>query len=240
MSQEAAGTGRFFRGSDGRVVVETHAEIGIRQLVVIKVRIDSQPLEHRLRNRFEQRFVGRRQLSKNRFIADVGPEVFGAEFATAFLGHVECTTTPDPSLDKVRVDFAGFLYREVPLAHRAVPPGAKTHFVFQGRRREQRFRLFIHLIVKRWIDAVVNQYRESDLLDGGAEFLGERLPVILIAVQITTEIERLDFIVRIEFICVALGKSICVALLNLVVSNEVLVDCLNVRIVHMLFRFPAR
>ena len=232
MPQQPPGAGFIGITVQRRVVVEPQSEIGLRELFVVQVRVDAKTLKHGARDRFEQRFVREREGTENGFPFRVRPEVLGSKSVLPLLRHVECASTPDPALDQVRMDIAGFAYGEIALTHRAETFGAEAHLVVEAGCREQLLHAIFQLCIQRRIDAVINDDGKADVLDGAGKVFGEACLVLRGAVQIRVEVEHLDLVVLVVFVRRIFGEPIGMSFFNLVVALERLIARIDVGRIH--------
>src|SRR3954451_3057996 len=126
MAEQPPGTRTVLLARHRRIVIQSEAEIGPRQLVVIGMRIDAKSLEHCLRKRLEQRLVSQHEPSKPLLICGVRPEFLSPEWPVPVLRNVKRAPAPYPALDQVRVNLAGFFEREKALSNRSEPRRAEA------------------------------------------------------------------------------------------------------------------
>ena len=104
---------------------------------------------------FNERPVGR-------FHVWAGPEVRCVVGRVVI--EVKRPPTENPAFDQVRVDVAGLLDGEIPLAYRPVAFGAKAHLVFERHRGEDLFDCVLCVLDQRRIDTVSFENHEADVL----------------------------------------------------------------------------
>ena len=73
--EQAAGARIVLRRAHRRIIVQPQAEIGPGELAVIDVRVAAEPLEHRLRDRLEQRLMGQDQPAELRLVVRARPKI---------------------------------------------------------------------------------------------------------------------------------------------------------------------
>src|SRR5262249_17877054 len=110
------------------------------------------------------------QAAKQRDQLDERPEL-------GLAARLERAPTEHPSLDQIGMNRAGLPEREVALVDRAHAARAKAQLTGLGRAREQLEGGGRGLLVKRSIDAVVDQDRETNFAQGGAQLSRERAPI---------------------------------------------------------------
>src|SRR5690348_6782089 len=137
------------------------------------MRVAAEALEHRLGDRLEQLLMGQHELARLLLIIGFRPIIPRRKQPIPLLRYVERTPTPHPTLDKVGMDVAGLLDREISLVDRSVPFRAKAHLFCERGRREQIERQLFHLIVEPRIDPVAGEDGKTDLLQRRRESLGE-------------------------------------------------------------------
>src|SRR4030095_7540069 len=133
MAKQTAGTRLILTLRHCRIIVQAEAEIGPSQLSIINVRVDPDALEHGLDNGLEKFLVGHRQAPELRLKSGTRPVILGTERCITPLRNIERAPTPYPSFDKVWVNVAGFLNREISLADAPVALGPKPHLLRERR-----------------------------------------------------------------------------------------------------------
>src|SRR5687768_10976157 len=113
------------------------------------------------------------------------------------------------------MDVAGLLHREIALVHRAEPLGAEAHLLFDRYLFEEFDGAPLGLVEERGIDPGVLQDREADLR--------ESLPQRSHEPRIS-HVAGADAVLLVERFLPALRQAIALALLDLLVAREVLVD----------------
>ena len=102
------------------------------ELVVEKMRVAAEALEHRLRDRLEQLLMGEDELAELPLVVGLRPIILRPERAVPLLRNVESAPAPHPALDEVGMDVAGLLDREITLVDRAMAISPEAHLLGQA------------------------------------------------------------------------------------------------------------
>ena len=216
VAQHAAGPGRVVLFGDGRVVVETEAEVRPGELLVVEGRIAAQVGEDALHEGQDQLLVVLDDPPEERFVIGRGPVVSLA--IVRVLAQVEGPAAEDPALDEIGMHPAGLLDREVALVDRTVSLGLVLHLVGHGRVREELGHLALGLLVQAGRDLVVLEDHEADALHGLADVPGELRPALRAAVEEEAHVAGPDPRFLVEFLLRrAFGQVVGLFLFYLVV-----------------------
>src|SRR5205085_9687290 len=136
----------------------------------------------------------------------------------------KCAAAEHPTFDEVGMHVARFLDREVALIHRAEALGAEAHLFVQCEAREDFVDPPLRLGIKTRIDVVTDQDGEADFVQRIAQLRGNGALIRVSSMEESTDVHRPNLELVIELIAVqSLGELVVLALLDLVVADEILV-----------------